>query len=712
MAKNSAETASDNLSDSDVADELERVIAHLDTLYEQGLECLHPDTHIVVSDGEYDALRRKLYEIRPDSGLFASATASQLVSSTNKVVHDPPMTSIEKASHEDVATQEEQLFKWISKCLESAPDSILQGPQLTVTERTYKDQPVAYPPSYFYRAYKLDGVAIGIYYENGKLVKAGLRPRDGINGEDVSEQVQYVSGVPLQLPVPVSCSIRGELICKHSDFEQVQVALEASGEKLRANPRNHTAGGIRQFRNPEKTKQMRISFIAYGIEALADPPYKTEIERFHWCNDVLGIPYASAQAFVFEDLQEMEDAVTDLDFEVDGVIVGVNNLEDQEQLGRHGDPRTGNPKGKIAWKFREEEATPVIKDIQWQTGRTGKLTSVAIFDPVRLAGTNVSRATLHNAGFMDRNQITIGSKISVRKAGKIIPKVTGVLSGQGKPEFPPVCPSCEQPTALQAGGTADMLELVCNNPDCPAQNISSLCHYLATFGVLGLGESRVTQLVEGDLISSPADFYRLTVESAMQSGLTERQSTLAVAAIQMIPAPDKLDNQSLRSAIDQAYQAKKTVPLWQLFAAFGIGAAGKSAGKALADHFGSIDKIRLATIEQLEEVPDIGTKTAEAIREFMDQNSKEIDALLEFVDPINPPTGGQLAGKTFCFSGGFPEGKKHWEKEVESRGGKCSSSVSRKTDYLIAGSGSGSKSAKANQLDIPILTTDELLSMF
>jgi DNA ligase (NAD+) len=695
-----------------IADDLERVIAHLDTAYEQGLECIHPDTNIVVTDGEYDGFRRQLKELRPDSTLFGTATASKLVSSTNKVVHDPPLTSIEKASHEDLDTQEQQLFKWLKKTAESASDKILNGPQQTAKGKTHKDEPVSYPKSYFYQAYKLDGVAIGIYYEDGKLARAGLRPRDGINGEDVTEQVKFVSGVPNKLPIKITCSIRGELICKLSDFEKVQKDLTKSGEKLRANPRNHTAGGIRQFKNPEKTKRNRISFVAYSIESLANPPYKTEIERFKFCSKDLGIPYVEAKPFKFEDLQKMEDGIPKLDFEVDGVIIGVNNLEDQDQLGRHGDPRTGNPKGKIAWKFREEEATPVIKDIEWQTGRTGKLTSVAIFDAVRLAGTNVSRATLHNAGFMDRNQIKIGSKISVRKAGKIIPKVTGVVSGQGKPDFPKTCPACEAETKLQKGNTEDMLELICPNSECSAQNISTLCHYLATFGVLGLGESRVTQLVEGGAVSTAADFYRLDVESAMQTGLTSRQSTLAVAAIQMIPSPDKMSSDDLDKAIESALKTKKAVPLWQLFASFGIGAAGKSAGKALSAHFGSFQKIRKASVEELEAVDDVGEITAEAISSYLRENAKEIDDLLKFVDPIVPKSGGKLDGKTFCFSGGFPDGKKYWEKEVEDRGGKCSSSVSKKTDYLVAGPGSGSKSEKAEKLGIPILSTDELSKMF
>lgn len=712
MAKKSIQKPLLLPSDETTADELERIISHLDTLYEQGLDCVHPDTNEPVSDSHYDDLRRQLQEQRPTSELFATATASEFVSTNLKVVHDPPMTSIEKASHENLETQETQLFKWISKTVASTESSEVEQVALTIKGKSYKDEPISYPESFFYQTYKLDGVAIAIYYENGNLIRAGLRPRDGINGEDVTEQVQYVDGIPAVLPEPVTCSIRGELICKLSDFKKVQKALTLTGEKLRANPRNHTAGGIRQFKNPEKTKRMRLSFVAYSIEGLANPPYQTETGRYEFCKTVLGVPYIKAELFRFEDLKILEDNISKLDFEVDGVIIGVNNLGQQEQLGRHGDPLTGNPKGKIAWKFREEEATPTINAIEWQTGRTGKLTSVAVFEAVRLAGTNVSRATLHNAGFMERNQITIGSKIAVRKAGKIIPKVIKVIDGQGKPNFPEYCPSCTSPTKLQTGGTDEMLELICTNPDCPAQNINTLCYFLATFGVLGLGESRVTQLFESGLVTKPADFYQLDIDSTMSSGLTRRQATLAVAAIQMIPAPDKLTNDVLEEAIHSAIRTKKEVPLWQLFASFGIESASKSAGKALADHFGSFQKIRTATIEELELVDDIGSITATAITEFFAAHQNDIDALLKFVEPTTTVSEGKLSGKTFCFSGGFPEGKKHWEKEVESRGGKCVSSVSKKTNYLVAGPGSGSKSEKAARLEIPILTTQQLSEMF
>ncbi len=684
------------------AKELERVITHLDTLYEQGEDCKHPDTGIVITDGEYDGLRRELKELAPKSKLFATATASKVNSAVAKVVHDPPLTSIEKASHEDVATQEAMLFKWLLGTVADDYD----GKLTKIKDKVYKDEPVQIPKDKFYQAYKLDGVALALYYEDGVLARAGLRPRDGINGEDVTEQCQYVKGIPKKLKQKVTCSIRGELICKLKDFDKVQVDLEKAGEKLRANPRNHAAGGIRQFKVPEKTERMRLSFIAYTIEALDNPPYETELERAAYCNDKLGVPYIETKLFKFTDLAKMEDGISKLDFEVDGVIIGVNNLEDQTQLGRHGDPLTGNPKGKIAWKFREEEATPTIKDIEWKTGRTGKISAVAIFDAVRLAGTNVSRATLHNAGFMERNEITIGSTISVRKAGKIIPKVTGVVAGKGKPDFPETCPACEAKTKLKKGGSKDMVELICTSKNCSAQIISTLCHYLETFGVLGLGESRVTSLVDGGKVEVAADFYELDVEDAMACDLSHRQSSLAIAAIHMIPAPDKQDD--LEGAIAEAIQSKKEVPLWKLFASFGIDAAGKSAGKALATHFGSFQAIRDASEEDLIAVDDVGEKTAAAIYAYLDENSALIDRLLKHVEPSVQESGGSLSGKKFCLSGSFPDGKKHWEQLIESAGGACAGSVSKKTDYLVAGPGSGSKSAKAEKLGIPIIDTNEL----
>ncbi|HEY3325074.1 MAG TPA: NAD-dependent DNA ligase LigA [Planctomycetota bacterium] len=695
------------------ADELERVISHLDTLYERGDNCTHPDSGIIVTDGEYDALRRELKTLRPESKLFATATASKLKTSVRKIVHRPPLTSIEKASHENSATQEEMLFKWITDCITNASDAAGSRPRIDAKGKQYKGEPFAYPKDWFYRSYKLDGVALALYYQQGKLVGAGLRPRDGVNGEDITEQVKYVKDIPETLKTKVTCSVRGELICKHQDFAIVQEELAAANERLRANPRNHAAGGIRQFKDPSKTAKMRLSFIAYAIEGLDNPPYASETDRAKWCKEKLGINYIETKPFRFEDLHDMEAHAKDLDFEVDGVVIGVNAIDELEQLGRHGDPVTGNPKGKIAWKFREEEAMPVIREIEWNTGRTGKIVGVAIFDAVRLAGTNVTRATLHNAGFMKRSQITVGSKISVRKAGKIIPKVVGVLSGQGDPAFPKQCPSCKGPAKLVEGGESkvgEMLELVCQNAECPAQNISSLCHYLAGFGVLGLGESRVAQLVDGGAIRASADFYRLDVESAVACGLSQRQALLAIAAIHMVPAPEQLEDDELEEQIDAAVKQKKRLPLARLIATFGIETAGKSAGKALSDHFGTLETLRQASVAELEKVEDVGTKTAMAIHQYLKEHAAEITDLLKFVEP-EVRTKGKLTGTVFCLSGSFADGKRHWEDRIQELGGTCAGSVSKKTNYLVAGPGSGSKSEKAKELGVSIIDVEELKKM-
>jgi len=710
------------LTPEEFADLLEEVIPILDTLYEEAQDCMLPNdlgleigfpANHIVTDPEYDELRRLLKKFRSKSKIFDTATVSKVDTAAKKVKHDPPLTSIEKASHEDLNEKEQMLFKWIADCLKSVDDS-LGG--YSLKGKTYSGKQVSYPKSHFCQAYKLDGVALALYYQNGKLVKAGLRPRDGINGEDVTEQVKYVKNIPQTLKLPVTCSIRGELICKLSDFEKVQAELKKAGEQLRANPRNHAAGGIRHFKEPEKTKKMRLHFIGYAIEGLTKPPYDNEIDRAKWANKELGVTFVQVRPFNFFDLQKMEDNVPNLDYEVDGVVISVNNFENQEQLGRHGNKATGNPRGKIAWKFAEERQQPIIKDIEWNTGRTGAVKPVAIFDPVRLAGTNVSRATLHNYGFMLRGKIDKGTQIEVLKAGKIIPKVVGVVKHQckGKPKYPKICPSCCADTEVVCtpgkGGQDDTYELVCKGNDCPAQNVSRLVHFLTTIGALGLGESRVSQLTEGGKVRAFPDFYKLSVVDCVKCGMSKRQGLLALGTIFLIPNADQLDDKKLEKAIEKAKKAKLKIPAWQVFASLGIQGVGKSAGKALIDHFGDLKMIIYAPTEDLEEVEGLGEKSAYEVWDYMQFNQDIVEELLDYIEPELPKTG-KLSGKNFCLSGGFAEGKKHWETQIENLGGKCSSSVSSKTHYLVAGDGSGAKSQKAKQLGIPILDVDELQKM-
>ena len=700
--------------------DLKRIISFLDTLYEEGETCIHPDTKEIVTDKEYDLLRNELAGLLKEGfsdPFFNTPTNSNLKSNAKKIIHDPPMTSISKASHQVRELQEGMLFKWFSDTSHvTTNDSFYFLDEKTIDgtihkKRIYREKIVAYPKNYYAQSFKLDGVALALYYKKGNLVSAGLRPRDGINGEDVTEQVKYVANVPLTLNEPVTCSIRGEVICKLSYFSKVQKELEKEGEKLRANPRNHAAGGIRQFKEPSKVKKMRLTFEAYNIENLSHPPYKTEIERAKWCNKVLGIRHVRINPFNFYDLDKMEKMISELDYEVDGVVISVNDIEEQEQYGRTGDPKTGNPKAKIAWKFAEQVEDVVIKKIEYNTGRTGSITPVAIFDATRLDGTDVTRASLHNFGFMKRKRIDVGTKVLIIKAGKIIPKVIDVVLNDQEPDYIKECPSCGGKTKLKHTKSKNIddekWDILCTNANCPAQNIGKFCHYLNTFGVLGLGESRVEQLLAGGKIHSFADLYSLSLEDCIQCGLTKRQSILALASIHMVDAPSSTDDDDLLKIVLKAQNKKKTIPLWKLFASLGIEASGKSAGKTLVDHFGSLKAILNASVNDLENVGDIGSISANAIKNYFDENRKEIEALTTFLE-IELPKTGCLSNLNFVLTGSFSEGKKYWEKEIEDKGGKISSSVSKKTNYLIVGEDAGSKLERAEQLGVEQISTVEL----
>ena len=671
--------------------ELRDLIKHLDTQYHvlNEEECLDFDGNII-SDNDYDLIRLHLESISPNDEIFKQVHAGEEIEEgVKKVKHHPPMTSISKAN----GSPEEKkaiLDKFLADCCK---------------ELNYLDN------SHFAQAYKRDGVACRLYYEKGILKHVGLRPRNGVNGEDVTENAKYVKGIPQKLTLPLTLSISGELECHISDFNKVNEKRKEDGEEIRANPRNHTAGAIRQFKDPKKTADGKIQFVGYSIENFDDyrKYYLTEIERAKWCNKELKVPFVQVRPFKFDDLQMLEDNVPQLDYEVDGVVVSVNNLEDQEQMGRHGDTPTGNPKGKIAWKFSEESAVVEVLDIKWQVGRTGKVTPVLNFNPVKLAGTMVAQATGHNIGWLEREKISIGTEVRIIKSGKIIPKVIEVVNKPSNPKYPSNCSSCND-LLHRVEGDNNNVDLICKNTKCPTKCISSLVFFLTSIGVKGLAESTVEKIVNNKLVLNFADFFKLTLGD-LQSALSERQSLLALAAIYLIENPSKIkDNDNLLKKIEAAKKEKLKIPGWQLFASFGMKSAGKSAGKALFDHFDDFDKLRNASVEDIASIENIGQKTAEIIVDYFDANSKEIDELLNFIE-LDLPKTGKLSGLNFCFSGGFEAGKTYWEKRVEELGGKCSSSVGRKTSYLVAGDGSGSKSDKALQLGVPILSVDDLKKM-
>jgi len=660
---------------------LVRVLSYLDTLYEVGEDCVHPDTKKLVSDPEYDDLLAELRKIDPKNERFTRPSDSKATSAAEKIENDPPLTSISKASHEDLKIQTEQFEKWV--------------------KTTNKED--------LYISYKLDGVCLRLYYEKGKFVKASTRPRDGIWGDDVSEQVKYISNIPQKLNLPATCSITGELICLDSDFDKVQKQLLAKGEKLRANARNHTAGAIRNFKEPKKVAQMGLTFIGYSVENLTNVDFPdTEFKRAKWVNKDLGIRFVRTTPFKSnKQLQDMEDLVSDLDYMVDGVIVGVNNLEAQEQMGRHGDKATGNPKGKIAWKFRSEKTSVIIKSIDCRTGRSGKITPVACFDGVKLSQTTVTRATMHNYGFVKKHGIRVGTEILITKAGEIIPKVIGVLSGTGKPDIIAACPACKGNAKLvQSSSDKDKWELICASVACPAKFIGRLDHYLSVVGVLGLGEATVELLSKK--LRCPADFYKLTVKDAMDCGLSERESLLAVGNIHMIKNPEKMDSDKLQVKINSAVNKKKKISLAKVIAGFGIKNVGESTGKTLVEYFNDFSKIRNASVDELTGIKDVGQTTAESVYKFFKNFPDEADELLKYVLPQLPKTG-PLTGKTFCLSGNVD--KKILKIKIEDLGGKISGSVGKNTTYLVAGDGSGAKSNKAKELGIKIIDVKKLEKM-
>lgn len=654
-------------------EQLESLIVELDTLYDDGEDCVNFITGQIVADSEYDALKQQLYKLNPNSTIFLTPTASKS-RVIKKVVHNPPLTSLSKAFHQDKVIQRQLLDKWLE-----------HGLQVAVS-------------------YKLDGIACALYYENGYLISAGLRPRDGINGEDITEQIKYVLGVKTRLPFDISCSIRGEIICTYENFKTVQEYLKESGEKIRANPRNHAAGGIRQFKEPKKTELMGLSFIGHGVENFDNPPYETEIERSEWCRNVLQIPFVWSGHFGYDDLESFEFNKNNLEYEVDGLVLSVNNLALQKEMGQQGDSPTGNPRGKIAWKFSEEVAVVTLIEIEWRTGRTGVLKPVAIFEGVQLAGTVVSRATLHNLGFIKRNGIKVGSQLKILKAGKIIPKVIGVVDVEGEVGevvYPLECPSCGFPTDVNEG-KHEICELVCNNKDCNSQGINGFLYFLRTIGVLGIGESIVTTLLEFGKVKQFSDFYKLTADDFEDCGFRERESFLSLCAIHM----------AREDCLEESIRKKKKIAFGKFVAALGIETVGLGTSRSLLTKFKNLDSLRKASFDDLLTVPNIGTVTASNIVGYFKDNSELVDDLLNFIElEYSITASGLFSGKTFVLTGVFEKGKKFWETVIESHGGIISGSVSKKTHYVLAGVDAGLKLDKAKLNNIHILSVDDLQRM-
>lgn len=676
-------------------DDLEKLVIHCATEYE-----LHGYVEdfdgAEVTDPEYDELIKALRGLKPTSIAFKGTSPSMAKAKGATVTHDPPMTSIAKADGTD--QEKRELYdRWLADCAK----------RLGV-----KSVGVA-------QSYKRDGVALRVNYVKGKLVSAGLRPRNGITGSDVTRHMKHIKGVPMKLPLPLTLSLNGEIECWFPDFEQINKDRDAAGEEPYKNPRNYTAGCLgRDDSDENKNARLRVAW--YSITGFDDwqKYYRTEVERAKWANSPTGLSLQDDKGkgfFVrvllhrkYEDLALMEAKAKELPYYTDGIVLKVDDLGDQEELGHTGDDPVNDPRGALAWKYAEEKAEATVSRIEWNASRTGRVVPTAIFDtPFVLQDTSNTRATCNNFGWMEAQGLGAGAVVICKKGGKIIPNICGVKTPVKDVGAPTNCPACSAKLVLNVSSSGNK-DLLCPNQDCGAKHVNSWIHYFQKLGAKGLGSAAMEQILQSGKVKKLSDFYKLTKSDLETAGFSERQALLALATIWMVKPSD--DDDELREAIELACQKKHKVQAWVFFAALGIPGAGETAGKALVQHFRDFDKIRQATTNELLEINGIGQTTAEAVHEWF-AHENVVSELLGYIE-LELPKTGKLSGTNFCLTGDFTQGKKFWKQQIEALGGNCQGSVSKTTHYCVHELSSGTeKEQKAQKLGVPIITPKELEKM-
>jgi DNA ligase (NAD+) len=551
------------------------------------------------------------------------------------------------------------------------------------------------PPAYVAEL-KIDGISISLRYEQGLLVRGATRG-DGRRGEDVTENVRTIRSIPLRLAEPVTLEARGEVYYSRRAFDRVNAEREAQGEPIFANPRNAAAGTLRLLDSRE-TSRRRLEAWIYAV-AEADPMPGSQAESLAWLS-ALGLPvnpqWKRCESFeeVRAFLELWREARRALPFETDGVVVKVDDLALREEAGT----TAKSPRWALAYKYPAEEAATIVRAISVQVGRTGALTPVAHFDPVVLAGTTVKRATLHNYEDLARKDVRVGDTVVVEKGGEVIPKVVRVdLSrrpADAQPfEMPRVCPVCGDPLVREEGEVATR----CVNPACPAIVREALRHFCSrrAMNIEGLGEKLVDQLVTAGLLTDVSSIYDLTGEALAE-----------------------LDRWGEKSAANLMAEiaASKQADLSRLLFALGLRHVGEKAARVLARRFGSLDALASASIEELEAVAEVGPSTAAAIAAyFAHPRHKELLERLRArglnfrsLEGEAPSREGPFAGKTVVLTGTLPGiGREEAANRLEAAGARVAGSVSKKTDYVVAGEAAGSKLEKAKELGVRVLTWPE-----
>ena len=627
-----------------------------------------------LSDYEYDMLNRRLVqletehpeEITPDSP--TQRVGGYALSTFAAVTHPVPLESLQDSfSESEVADFDAKVREKLSRV-------------------EYSVEP------------KVDGLSIALEYRDGKFVQGATRG-DGKVGEDVTENLRTIRSLPRELPDKLPrLIVRGEVYMSKEVFARLNAEREENGEAHFANPRNAAAGSLRQ-QDPKVAAKRHLDVAIFNLQLAEGKSFSTHSET---------LDYLRSQGFpVIPNLvvTELEDALeeirrigrdrAELPFDMDGAVVKLNSLSDRKILGS----TSKVPRWAIAFKYPPEEKESVVEDIVVQVGRTGVLTPKAVLSPVRLAGTTVTNATLHNQDFITEKDIRIGDTVLVRKAGEIIPEVVRVLP-EKRPEgavpyhLPTSCPVCGAPVYREPGESATR----CTGAECPAQLLRNLCHFTSreAMDIDGVGPAVLEQMVNAGLVHNAADLYSLTVQDIAQL--------------------DRMGDKSARNAV-HAIEESRSRDLSKLLCALGIRQIGAKAAQVLARHFGSFDALAAATEEELTAIDDVGGITAKCLRQWLESpQSQDLISRLKAagvnMECHDMPTADTLTGKTFVLTGTLLSlGRKEAEEAIVRLGGKASGSVSKKTSYVVAGEEAGSKLRKAQELGIPVLSEAEFLAM-
>ena len=633
-----------------------------------------------ISDFEYDMMMLELRTLESQyPELITKTSLTQKVGGTvkegfQKVEHEVPLQSLQDVfNFEEIESFDERVRK-------QSQENGIENPKYVVET-------------------KIDGLSAALEYVDGKFVRGATRG-NGLVGEDVTENLKTIKTIPQELPEKINITVRGEVFISKKDFEKMNQEREENEEELFANARNAAAGSLRQL-DSNITKNRPLDIYIFNVQKIEGKEFNSHFEELEYLSK-LGFNVNPVRIYC-DTIEEVTNAINkigedreDLTFGIDGAVVKVDDLKLREIMGT----TSKVPKWAIAYKYPPEKKETILKDIVCQVGRTGVITPMAILEPVKVAGSTISKTTLHNEDFIKEKGLKIGDRVIIQKAGDVIPEIVEAVvdkrTGEEKDfEMPRVCPVCGAEAVREEGEAA----VRCTGIECPAKLYRNLVHFVSreAMNIDGLGENIIGVLLEKKMISNIADIYDLKFED--------------------IASLKKNGKKFAQNLIDSINESKEN-DLYRLITALGIRHVGVKAAKILAKQYGDMDKLSEATVEDLSEVEDIGPIVANSIREFFDQEqtkdllSRLKDAGVNMKRIKEDDEDDRFAGKTFVLTGTLEKySREEASNIIEKFGGKTSSSVSKKTSYVLAGEDAGSKLTKAQSLGVQIITEEEFEEM-